>query len=232
MLVVQEIWRYPVKSMSGERLTRAELDEFGVDGDRSWGVRDEATGLVLTARREPGLLMAAAVHTGGRPLVTTETGEVLTSDADLSDWLGRPVTLVRAADGPGTFENPLDVEHETDWMRWESAPGTFHDGRSRVSLVSTGSLADHDRRRFRINLVMAGDGEDELVDSEVTVGSARLRIRKPIDRCVMVNRAQPGLPADRDVLRRVIRERANLMGVGAVVIEPGSIAVGDLATPT
>jgi uncharacterized protein len=230
MLVVQELWRYPVKSLGGEALPGGDLDELGVRGDRAWGIRDLATGLILTARREPALLMASAAYTGERPLITADTGEALTTDAALSEWIGRPVALVPASDGPGTFENPLDVEHETDWMRWDSAPGTFHDGRSRVSLVSTGSLADHDRRRFRINLVLSGDGEDDLVGADVTVGTARLHIRKPIDRCVMVNRAQPGLPADRDVLRRVIRERANLMGVGAVVTQPGSIAIGDAVT--
>lgn len=231
MLTVREIWRYPVKSMSGEQLDRAVLGEHGIEGDRQWGVRDELTGLVLTARREPRLLMATATLVDGEPRLVTDDGTELGTSDDIAAWLDRPVRLVAAADTTATFENPLDVEAEDDWVTWQSQPGSFHDGRSTVSLVSSGSLGDHDRRRFRINLVLDGDGEDDLAASDVAVGTACLHVRRPIDRCVMVNRAQPGLPADREVLRRVIRERGNLMGVGAVVLTPGEVAVGDVVTP-
>jgi hypothetical protein len=37
---LSQIWRYPVKSMSGERLTRAELTDAGVTGDRIVQVYD------------------------------------------------------------------------------------------------------------------------------------------------------------------------------------------------
>ena len=231
MLTVREIWRYPVKSISGERLERAVLGGHGIEGDRQWGVRDELTGLVLTARREPRLLMATARLVDRAPLITTDDGTELPTSEALAAWLDRPVRLVAAADTTATFENPLDVEAEDDWVTWQSQPGSFHDGRSTVSLVSFGSLGDHDPRRFRINLVLDGDGEDDLVDGNVTVGTVRLRIRTAIDRCVMVNRAQPGVPADRAVLRRVIRERDNRMGVGAVVLMHGEVAVGDVVTP-
>ena len=53
--VVAQLWRYPVKSMQGERLTAVEVQPDGLDGDRRWGVRDEDTGRVLTGRREPHL---------------------------------------------------------------------------------------------------------------------------------------------------------------------------------
>lgn len=230
MLIVSEIWRFPVKSLGGEALESASIGPLGLEGDRAWGIRDLDTGYVLTARREPALLFLTARLVGGRPVIADAAGRALADDAALSDQLGRPVALVSAADGPGTFENPLDVEHETGWVQWQSAGDTFHDGRSTISVVSTASLGDHDRRRFRINLVLEGSGEDGL-DGDVAVGRARLTVRRPIERCVMVNRAQPGLPRDPDVLRRVIRERRNLMGVGAVVAEPGAVAIGDRVEP-
>src|SRR5690606_16482113 len=112
--------------------------------------------LVLTARREPRLLMATARLVEGEPLITTDDGaELRTSDA-IAAWLDRPVRLVAAGATPATFENPLDVDAEDEWVTWQSQPGSFHDGRSTVSLVSDGSLGDHDRRRFRINLVLDG----------------------------------------------------------------------------
>lgn len=231
VLTVREIWRYPVKSLGGERLDHADIGHLGITGDRGWGVRDRLTGMILTGRREPRLLMLSAHLVDGAPAVFTDDGTPLDGSDALAAWLDRPVELVAAGDTPGTFENPLDVEREDDWISWQGQPGSFHDGRSTVSLVSTASLADHDRRRFRMNLVLDGHGEDDLVEHDVTVGSTRLHVRKAIDRCVMVGRAQPGLPADRSVLQRVIRERGNLMGVGAVVVAPGTVTVGDAVTP-
>ena len=229
---VVEIWRYPVKSVGGERLTEADVTPDGVAGDRGWGILDPATGLLLTARREPSLLFLAATHRPGeRPAIIADDGTELPDDDALSRWIGRPVELRSAADGPGTFENPMHVDDatgdESDWFQWQSAGRTFHDGRSTVSFVSRASLGEWDARRFRANLVLDdGEGEDALV-GEIRVGSAVLAVRSPIDRCVMVTRAQPGLPKDLTVLKRVNAERGNRLAVGATVATPGRIAVGD-----
>jgi len=227
---VREIWRYPVKSMGGESLTGCDVDERGLEFDRAWGVYDPATGMVLTARREPSLLFLSAKVVGGRPDIRTETDDDVSSDDDLSAWLGRPVEIRSAADGPATFENPLDVDTETDWMSWQSAGTTFHDGRSTISFVTRATLRDWDGRRFRMNLTLDGDGEDQL-DGLITVGTSTLSIRKPIERCVMVSRPQPGIERDLGVLKTIIRERNNQLGVGATVASSGHIDVGDVVLP-
>ena len=49
---VLELWRYPVKSMQGERLTETSIGVTGVIGDRGWALVDNETGLALTARRQ------------------------------------------------------------------------------------------------------------------------------------------------------------------------------------
>jgi uncharacterized protein len=228
---VSEIWRYPVKSVGGERLTSAEISPDGIEGDHAWGVLDPATGLVLTARREPALLFLSAVHRpGDRPSITADDGTGLADDDALSRWIGRPVELRSTADGPATFENPMTVDDagdERDWFQWQSAGRTFHDGSSTVSFVSRATLGGWDARRFRANLVLDdGGGEDDLT-GEVRVGSAVLTVRKPIERCVMVTRAQPGLPRDLSVLKRVVAERSNRLAVGATVATPGRITEGD-----
>lgn len=229
---ISEIWRYPVKSVGGERLTEADVTSDGIRGDRAWGVLDVATGLVLTARREPSLLFLSAVHRPGeRPAIACDDGTELPDDDALSRWFGRPVELRSAAEGPGTFENPLTVDDtsgaEADWTQWQSAGRTFHDGRSTVSFVSRATLGEWDARRFRANLVLDdGDGEDALT-GEIPVGTAVLTIRRPIVRCVMVSRAQPGLPKDLTVLKRVIAERGNRLAIGATVATPGLVTEGD-----
>jgi len=226
MLSVQEIWRYPVKSLGGEQLDAAAVDALGIHGDRAWGLYDPATDTVLTARSEPGLLFLSARIDDGRPTITCDDGNVMTTDTDLSNWMGRPVELRAATEGPGTFENPIDIDNESDWVRWQSSGATFHDGRSKISFVSLDSLGEWDPRRFRINLILDGSGEDDLA-GDIGVGSTVLSIRKRIDRCVMISRAQPGIAKDLDVLKRVIKERDNKIGVGAVISTPGEITVGD-----
>ena len=229
---VAEIWRFPVKSMGGERLESADVTSDGIAGDRAWGVFDPATGLVLTARREPALLFLTAVHRPGvRPVITGDNGEDLPDNDALSRWIGRPIELRSAAAGPGTFENPRHVDtvtgDEGDWSQWQSAGRTFHDGQSTVSFVSRASLGEWDARRFRANLVLEdGRGEDGFT-GEIRVGAVVLSVRKPIERCVMVTRAQPGLARDLTVLKRVNAERNSRLAVGASVTTPGRIAVGD-----
>jgi len=68
------IVRYPVKSLQGEELSTAEVESDGLRGDRRWGIRDEATGRILTARRAPQLLFAAARHWFGERAALVAAG--------------------------------------------------------------------------------------------------------------------------------------------------------------
>ena len=233
---ITELWRYPVKSMAGERLTTASVGPTGIDHDRGWGVVDTVTGNVLTARREPALLMAAARVIDGELAIRTTDGQRLRDSADLSAWLGRPVTLEPAGDTGGTYENPADAETETDWMSWQGPGGAWHDSaRTRVSIVSTATLAEMgtdadgagDVRRFRKNVVVDGAHEDALVGARILIGTVHAVVTKQVSRCVMVTRPQPGLGRDVDVLRRINRERGGHLGIGTIVERPGEIRLGD-----
>ena len=53
VMEVLGLWRYAVKSLQGERLESARLEDDGLAGDRRWGIRDLRTGRILTARRRP-----------------------------------------------------------------------------------------------------------------------------------------------------------------------------------
>jgi uncharacterized protein YcbX len=226
---VVALWRYPVKSMQGELLERVAVDRRGLEHDRHWSLLDRRTGFTLTARRQPELLFAAAHFEAGQPRITLPDGSTARDDSDLSEWLGHPVTLEEAGPRGGRFENPIDAEDEDGaWEQWRGPGGSFHDStRTQVSLVSTATLGTWDVRRFRPNVVLDGGGEDELVGAACSLGTTMLQVAKQIDRCVVVTRPQPGLGRDLDVLRAVIRERRSYLGVGAVVTEPGVLAVGD-----
>jgi len=246
---VARIWRRPVKSMQGERLDVAELGDRGVPGDRRWGVRDLASGKVLSAKREGRLLQAEARLDGDRPLVRLPDGTELAgmgraTDAALTGWLGSEVSLVEAEpDERPRYEMPIDFEDDgSPLYEFGSSVGTFHDS-SPVHLLTTASLraarALHregawDERRFRPTVLIDVAGtdfvEDAWVGAEVAAGSARFRVRRPCDRCVMTTRAQPGLPRDLDVLRSLTRAHEGSLGVLASVAVGGEITLGDEVT--
>jgi uncharacterized protein YcbX len=230
---VAGLWRYPLKSAQGEPVTESAVTGLGLAWDRQQAVVDVATGRALTGRREPKLLMLSARLTGGQIRITSPDGGVLAGDDDLSAWLGRPVRVCRPpADRGPQYDYPLDDEDEAGpWDLWSGPAGVWHDStRARVSIVSAATLGDWPVRRFRPNVVVAGAGEDDLVGRRIAIGSVLLDVVKRIDRCVMVTRPQPGIERDLDVLRTVRRERDGFLGVGAVVVSPGHLRVGDELT--
>jgi uncharacterized protein len=235
VLTVSELWRYPVKSLQGERIEQAVLTAAGIEGDRRFAIFDLDTGLGLTARRVPELLYASAQwNDDGSVLIMLPNGSKALDDEALSGWLGRRVELRSAdVDAPRRYENPIDFEDEDKggWHPFDGAGGAFHDSaRSRVSLVSTGTLGKWDGRRFRANVYLDGEGEDALLGSQVSIGEAVIDIGKRIGRCVMTTRPQPGLARDLDVLRTINRERNGYLSVGALIVEPGTVRVGDTVT--
>jgi uncharacterized protein YcbX len=239
---VLELWRYPVKSLGGERLETADIGPEGITGDRQWALFDADTGFGLTARRVPDLLFASARLTveGGVEVILPD-GTAAADDETISDWLGRRVSLRAAGGEPARprYESPDDDLAEgaattARWHDWEGAPGAFHDNAdARVSLVTTGSLGEWDRRRFRANVLLDGPGDEPLLGARVRVGGAVLDVNDPIPRCVMVTRPQPGgIERDTSVLKRIHRERNGNLAVAAVVRSPGGVRVGDELAPS
>jgi uncharacterized protein len=104
---VRELWRYPVKSMLGERATAVFISERGVLGDRAWALRDLASGRIASAKKFPRLLefharydIEPTVSTPGRVRIEAPGGRVLYADDSatsefISDALGQPMRLER-----------------------------------------------------------------------------------------------------------------------------------------
>jgi hypothetical protein len=77
-------------------------------------------------------------------------------------------------------------------------------------------------------VLLDGAGEDELVGSQIALGDAVLDVGKRISRCVMTTRPQPGgIERDLTVLRTIARERDAQLAVGALVVRPGRVSIGD-----
>lgn len=228
-----QVWRYPVKSLQGERVDAVPVTAEGLEGDRRFAIFDEQTGFGLTARRVPQLLFASArARADGGVEITLPDGTVAADDAALSEWLGRRVTLLSAeAEVARRYENPADFEHEATsaWEPFNGSRGAFHDSsRAQLSLVSGATIGDWAPRRFRANVILDGTDEDRLVGSQVAVGGAVLDVRMRIQRCVMVTRPQPGdVERDLDVLRSIHREREGCLAIGATVARAGALSVGD-----
>jgi uncharacterized protein YcbX len=229
---VAELWRYPVKSLQGEQLDGVAVTDTGIVGDRGYAIFDLETGLGLTARRVPELLFASArlIARDRPPEITLPDGSIACGDAALSHWLGRRVALRAASEvDERHYENPMDAEHDTDWIIFDGAPGPFHDSaRTRVSLVSTGTLGAWDHRRFRANVLLDGAGEDGFVGTTVGIGDVELDVVKRVSRCVITTRPQPGgIERDLDVFTRINRERDGCLAIGALVARGGTLAVGN-----
>lgn len=165
---VGALWRYPVKSMQGERVDAATVSERGLAGDRRWAIVDAQTGKVASAKHPKlwlSLLECQAAYAqepeadgdAATVRITLPDGrEVRSDDPDrdelLSAAFGRPVTLQsRAAEGATFVLRRLDAEGfdapEPEALT-ESAvgsfapPGTFFDT-SALHLVATSTLEGH-----------------------------------------------------------------------------------------
>ncbi|MDH3440279.1 MAG: MOSC domain-containing protein [Gammaproteobacteria bacterium] len=117
------IWRFPVKSMKGERVCATDVTQRGMVGDRANALIDKETGKVVSAksvRHFPDLFgyQAAYVESpqAGQELpavrISLPDGSTVDSSADnvdrvLSDSLGRDVTLAHSA--PDDFT--IDMYH-------------------------------------------------------------------------------------------------------------------------
>ena len=182
--LVRRIYRYPVKSMLGEFLQEAAVDEKGVAGDRAYAVVDAEQGTVASAklpRRWAGLLDLRATYLEppalGEPpppiVITFPDGSTRQSDDEgidgaLSAALGSPVRLVsgvhehtmpyQATDAEGTV---IDTEKAGTIGRLGPADRFFD--LSALHVLTTATLehlrklepaADFDERRFRPNLML------------------------------------------------------------------------------
>jgi len=202
-----EIWRFPVKSMAGERLASAELRPDGIQGDRlvqAWDDRDR----IVTARTRPRLLgLRAVLADDGQPLV------------DGLPWADPEVTRrVEQAAGAGVRLRRFEREGRFDVLP--------------LLVVTDGSLAafGRDSRRLRPNLVIAGVAglaERDWEGRAIRIGGALVGLADLRGRCVMTTFDPDTQKQDIGVLRDIAQRFEGRLGLNALVLEPARIAEGD-----
>ena len=128
-----------------------------------------------------------------------------------------------------------------EMMEFEYPPGNFFDCYPLMIMSSSAvrSMREAlpnsviDERRFRPSLVIdtgdvPGHPEFEWVGRRLRIGNTEVQIGSACPRCGMVTREfAAGLPADTAVLRHIVRDLDQNVGVYATVTSVGSIAVGD-----
>jgi hypothetical protein len=164
--LVQDLFRYPVKSMRGERLSAVDIGVHGIIGDRAYALR-ETNGRVVTAKKWANMLEFSARYDAPpvpgalAPLrITLPDGRTMQAPATdasamLSAVLGRPVVLDRAQSDqpshaeidPATVFGDVPVENvlpgrtaATMPDAFALPPGTFFDSAS-VHVLASGTLA-------------------------------------------------------------------------------------------
>jgi uncharacterized protein YcbX len=204
-MYLSAIWRYPVKSLAGERLDRATLGPLGLHGDRVVQVYD-GRGRLVTARTFPRLLgLRATLGSDGEPLVDGLPWQSPGVQARVEQIVGGGARLVRN-------------EHEA---RFDILP---------LLVATDGAIAafGRDARRLRPNLIIGGvDGLDERgwEGRVLEIGSARIALADLRGRCVMTTIDPDTLAQDARVLKDIVRRFDGRLALNADVIQGGELRV-------
>lgn len=251
---VESLWRYPVKSMGGERVEEAFVGFAGVYGDRLFAFKSPASSASLPyltgreqeqmllyqprfrypdrAARPPNLAEAEADAPGLNPAVA--------DPADLAVDVETPAGRTLAVDDPSLIDMLREGIDEKHMLTLVRSDRSMTDCRP-VSLFSVNTVwqlgeelgVDLDKRRFRANIYMdleegIGFAENDLVGKSLQIGSKMVvSIRERDPRCKMITLDPDTAEANPDVLRNVVKAHNGTAGVyGAVMVE-GIVRPGD-----
>jgi hypothetical protein len=206
-MTIREIWRYPVKTMAGEMLERADVGALGIEGDRIVHV-ENSKGRVITSRSHPRFLgHKGSLGPHGEIMVDGRPWDSPQVAAEVVDIAGPGAKLVRY-DGAERFDVlPL--------------------------LVATdGAIAafGHDHRRLRPNIVIGGvDGltEGEWPGACLRIGKVLIGVQDLRLRCIMTSYDPDTLVQNKEITRDIYKRFDGKLALNCFVIERGEITVGD-----
>ena len=204
---VKELWRYPVKSMAGERIQSIACGPLGLADDRQVLVVGPS-GRVITSRTHPKLLgLKGTIDSEGITRISGHAWDSAEALALVQHAAGLNARLVRD-EGPDRFDIlPL--------------------------LVATdGAIQDmkFDGRRLRPNIVVGGvEGlqERSWPERNLRIGAAIIHAAQLRGRCVMTTYDPDTQMQDLNVLKRIVRELDGVMALDCSVEQGAVISEGD-----
>lgn len=206
-MYVAEIWRYPIKTMGGELLSRAHLGPLGIDGDRLVRVEDADENVITSRTHGRFLGLHGTLDSAGNPLV------------DGHPWNSQRVAnQVTAIAGSGARL----VRHEAA-DRFDVLP---------LLVATDGAIAEFgfDGRRLRPNLVVGGVvgmSEREWPGNRLRVGQVVIGVQDLRGRCIMTSFDPDTLVQNKEITRSIYRRFDGKLALNCFVLNGGEIAVGD-----
>jgi len=232
---VEAIFRYPVKSMGGERLEVAKLGWHGLEGDRRLAFRriDDRSGFPwLSASNFPDLLRFAPYRRedGAQGDLPTH---VCTPDGEEMPVFGEEL----ATEVGRRYGAPLQM--------MQLRQGIFDE--ASISVIASDTVQEIGRltgrsldvRRFRPNVVArllrsAPFQEDEWLGGVLSFGDGddapAITVTMRDARCSMVNLDPDSASPAPEVLKAVVRVNQNNAGIYGTVTRIGRLAVGQPIT--
>ena len=177
--------------------------------------------------------------------------ESLPSDGDLKHFLRGPADSTDVMEELRGIFGRTDDEPLPDFSafppevaEFESPPGTHHDCWALMVMTTSAldalrdALPDSvvDVLRFRPSIVIdtpdvVGHPEFSWKGRTGQLGSAVVEFLDPCPRCIMITRRiNESIPEDRAILRHVVRDLNQAVGVYARIVTPGKVSVGDTLT--
>ncbi len=202
---VAEIWRYPVKSMGGEQILSADINAFGIAGDRVIQVVN-ARGRIVTSRTHPALLgHHGSLSAQGTALVDNRPWHAPSVLEDVRKIVGLGAKLV----------------HDESLERFDVLP---------LLVATDGSIAafGRDRRRLRPNIVIGGvDGLEERTwpGSQLRIGDVIISVQDLRGRCIMTTFDPDNLHHDPNVLRDIVKRFGGKLALNCSLVKGGRIKV-------
>jgi uncharacterized protein YcbX len=136
---------------------------------------------------------------------------------------------------PDLDNMPLEGQHYVTLLGSFFLVSPFHvlTTSSLEYMQATNPSADWNLERFRPNIVIETDGQAGLVEQEWINGSIRIGetvevdCKEPAPRCGAVTKPQQAFEEDKTVLRSIVKQADQNLGIYGDITSNGKIAVGD-----
>jgi uncharacterized protein YcbX len=251
---VESLWRYPVKSMRGEKLNEAFVSFAGVYGDRLFAFRSTSMPKgfpYLTGRQQAKMLLYRAYfrhpNKAAKPPNLTEAE---TMGPGLNPIPGDPTDLVVDVETPSgnvlSVDDPALIRELGEGLGQPEGLAMLRSERAMtdcrpVSLFSVQTahrLSEEvgivlDKRRFRANIFMDikstyGFAEDALVSRPLRIGPKTvIAVLERDPRCAMITIDPDTAERNTAILSKVIKTHDGKAGIYGAVLVEGMVRVGD-----